>query len=180
VLGTLVFISSEVVFFAALVVAFIEFRTRSVSGPGPGVLDVPPTALFSVALFASSGTLVLAERRLRRDDGRGFRLWLLVTILLGAIFIAGQGIEYARLASDHVTISRNLFTSAFYTLTGFHGFHVILGLIALSVLAGLAFAGDFAGGRRRSAMEAVSVYWHFVDAVWVVIFSVVYLWTLID
>ncbi|HEX2033512.1 MAG TPA: cytochrome c oxidase subunit I [Chloroflexota bacterium] len=175
-LGTLAFISSEVIFFSALIVAFVAYRTRSTSGPQPGDLEVLRTALFSLALFASSATLVLAERRLRRDDQRGFRLFLAATILLGLVFLFGQATEYLRLYADGVTIGRNLFTSAFYTLTGFHGLHVLLGLLALGVL--LPLAGRFRPG-RRTAVECVSAYWHFVDAVWVVVFSVVYLWTLL-
>lgn len=175
VLAIYVFIASEAVFFAALLVAYIAYRTRSASGPSPSDLDPPRTALFSVALFASSATVAVAGRKLRAGDAGAFRRWLLVTIALGAIFLVGQGMEYRRLYADHVTIDRNLFTSAFFTLTGFHGLHVTLGLIALAVLAWLAFAGEI-GPKRRTAVEAISIYWHFVDAVWVVLFSVIYLW----
>ncbi len=175
VLGVLTFISSEVFFFGSLIVTFIEYRARSTSGPGPADLEVLRTAAFSVALFASSGTIILAERRLRRDDQGGFRLWLLATIVLGAVFLLGQLTEYGRLYGEGITIDRNLFTSVFYTLTGFHGAHVLMGLVALAVVAALAFAGDFRPG-KHSGVEAVSAYWHFVDGVWVVIFSLVYLW----
>jgi heme/copper-type cytochrome/quinol oxidase subunit 3 len=136
------------------------------------------TALFSLALFASSATIVVAERRLHRNDQRGFLLWLLATIALGAIFLFGQITEYQRLAHDGITISSNLFTSAFFTLTGFHGAHVVVGLIALTVLALLGWLGDFRGGAHGNAVQAVSIYWHFVDVVWVVVFSVAYLWSL--
>jgi cytochrome c oxidase subunit I len=176
VLGTLVFVSSELFFFGSLIVTFIAYRTRSTSGPGPEVLDVPRMALFSLALWASSATLVFAERRLRRDDVRGFRLGVLATLALGAVFLAGEASEWAKLVGEGVTIDRNLFTSAFYTLTGFHGLHVLVGLVALAVLA--VVAADLRPG-RRGAMEAVATYWHFVDALWVVIFSLVYLWTLL-
>ena len=179
VLGTLAFISSEVVFFLALIVTYVEYRNRS-GGPGPGDLDVLRTGLFSIALFASSGTLTLADRRQKQGDVRGFRLWLLATIALGAIFLAGQGTEYARMYDQHIMVDTNLFTSAFYTLTGFHGAHVAVGLVMLGVLAVLAFADKLGGSERgRTAVMAVSAYWHFVDIVWVVIFSVVYLWAVI-
>jgi heme/copper-type cytochrome/quinol oxidase subunit 3 len=178
VLGTLAFISSEAVFFGALIVSYLEYRTHSAGGPGPSVLDVARTGLFSLALFASSGTIWLADRRLQRDDGRGFATWVGVTILLGVVFLFGQATEYARLVADGVTPGRNLFTSAFYGLTGFHGAHVIVGLIALAIVAGLALAGDFRHGRHTAA-SAVSAYWHFVDAVWVVLFTLIYLWTLL-
>jgi heme/copper-type cytochrome/quinol oxidase subunit 3 len=178
VLGTLTFISSEAVFFGALIAAYLRYHGASGIGPGPSDLDVPRTALFSLALFASSGTAWLAERRLHA--GRpGFVLWIAVTIALGGIFLLGQLTEYAHLYADGIRADTNLFTSAFFTLTGFHGLHVAVGLIALAVLAGLALAGDFRGGRRHVAASAVSIYWHFVDAVWVVIFSLVYLGALL-
>ncbi|MGN6697624.1 MAG: cytochrome c oxidase subunit 3, partial [Thermomicrobiales bacterium] len=105
--------------------------------------------------------------------------WLLVTIALGAIFIAGQAYEYHHLIDEGVTISSGLFGTTFFTLTGFHGLHVIIGLVALSILAALTFAGDFDEGNEMPLTTA-GLYWHFVDAVWVVVFSVVYLWTLVS
>jgi cytochrome c oxidase subunit 1/cytochrome c oxidase subunit I+III len=179
VVGIAAFIFSEVTFFGALIVAFLEYRTRS-PGPGPHDLDVLRTLIFSFFLFGSSGTVYLAERRLARDDQRGFLTWWLASIALGTVFLVGQLTEYARLYSDGITISTNLFTSAFFTLTGFHGLHVFIGLIALSVIGLLARAGDFRGGRRRVAVDVVSIYWHFVDGIWVVIFSLVYLLGLIS
>jgi cytochrome c oxidase subunit I len=175
-LGVLAFISSEVFFFGSLIAAFILYRTKG-PGPGPSDLDVGRTALFSIALFASSGTMILGERRLHRGDLGGFRRWLVATIILGAIFIYGQASEYHIMYGEGIKLNTNLFSSAFYTLTGFHGFHVLVGLLALIVLAGFAFAGVVRPGRTAAA-EAVSAYWHFVDAVWVVILSIVYLWAL--
>ena len=177
-LGVFALITSEVFFFGALIVTYLEYHNRVVAGPTPHDLDVLRTGLFSIALFASSGTLILGERRLARGDQRGFRLWLLATIGLGAIFLVGQLTEYRHMYAQNITIGRNLFTSSFYTLTGFHGAHVFLGLIALSVLAGFAFSGRFRDGRGHAAVEAVSAYWHFVDAVWVVLFTVIYLLSL--
>jgi heme/copper-type cytochrome/quinol oxidase subunit 3 len=139
------------------------------------MVDVPRTALFSLALWASSGTIWLATRQLGRGNRTRFGLWLLATIGLGVVFLVGQVTEYANLLDQHVTISTNLFTSIFFTLTGFHGFHVVIGLLALSIAAGLAFAGRL----RRTAVEAVSIYWHFVDLVWVKLFAIVYLWSLL-
>jgi heme/copper-type cytochrome/quinol oxidase subunit 3 len=179
VVGILAFIFSEVTFFGALIVAFLEYRTRS-PGPGPHDLDVLRTLIFSFFLFGSSGTVYLAERRLARDDQRGFLTWWLGSIVLGAVFLVGQLTEYARMYADGITIGTNLFTSAFFTLTGFHGLHVFVGLIALSVIGILARAGDFQAGRRRVAVDVVSIYWHFVDGIWVVIFSLVYLLGLIS
>ena len=179
IVGIAAFIFSEVTFFCALIVAYLEYRTRS-PGPGPHDLDVPRTLIFSLFLFASSGTVYLAERRLAKDDQRGFLTWWLASIGLGAVFLIGQITEYVRLYADGISIGTNLFTSAFFTLTGFHGLHVFVGLIALSVIGLLARAGDFRGGRRRVAVDGVSIYWHFVDGVWVVIFSLVYLLGLVS
>jgi cytochrome c oxidase subunit I len=174
VLGMWAFVSSEAVFFGALITAYLVYRFRDFE-PGAAALDVPLIAVFSLALFASSGTIVMAERRLRRNDDRGFRLWLLATIVLGLVFLGGQALEYGALIGEDFTISRNPFTSAFFTLTGFHGAHVVVGLIMLAVVAWLAFRGVFRDGRRHAAVEAVALYWHFVDVVWVVVFTVVYL-----
>ena len=180
VFGVAVFITSEAIFFLTLVITYIAYHGQSTSGPQPrDVLDVPVTAIFSLFLFASSASMVMVTSRLQRDDAGGVRRWLLVTILLGAIFLLGQGYEYVRLYTDNVTISRNLWGSTFFTLTGFHGLHVLVGLVSMAILAGLV------SPRRghvepASGLEAVSLYWHFVDAVWVVIFSVVYLWTLVS
>jgi cytochrome c oxidase subunit I len=178
VLGMSAFISSESVFFGALVVSYLAYRTRSASGPGPGDLDVGRTALFSLALFASSASMVLAERSLHRDQIGRFVVWVLTTLGLGVVFLAGQVTEYMRLYQDGITAGANLFTSAFFTLTGFHGLHVLVGLVLLAILAAMARAGDLRAGRNRSAAQAISLYWHFVDGVWVVVFSVVYLWAL--
>jgi heme/copper-type cytochrome/quinol oxidase subunit 3 len=166
--GIAAFIFSELTFFGALIVAFLLYRTRS-PGPNPHDLDVPRTLFFSLFLFASSGTLYLAERS--HDNQRRFMMWWVLSIVLGAIFLIGQLTEYQRLYEEGIRISTNLFTSAFYTLTGFHGLHVLVGLTALSVVALLR-------GRQRTGVMVVSVYWHFVDAIWVLIFSLVYLWGL--
>ena len=181
VLGILAFITSEVFFFGALITAFIIFRSRAAAGFGPhDLLDVlPRTLLFSLALFASSGTIWLAERRLRQEDEGGFRTWLLATVALGAVFIAGQLTEYLNLFAHGISPGTNPFSSAFFTLTGFHGFHVLVGLVALATLAGLALAGPLRPARHHAGIAAVAYYWHFVDAVWVVILSLVYLWPLV-
>ncbi len=178
VLGTIVLVASEVVFFGALLVAYILYRTGS-AGAGPADLDVSRTVLFSLALFASSGTLILAERRLRKEDQRGFVLWLLTTVVLALVFLLGQVTEYAHLYGAGITIGTNLFTSSFFTLTGFHSLHVTIGMLLLALFAVLGARGNFRVHRRRAAVDAISVYWHFVDAVWVVLLSVVYLCNLV-
>lgn len=178
-LGILVFISSEAIFFASLIITYIVSRSQSTGGPNAHVLGVGTTAIFTVCLFASSATMERVTSHLHRNDSAGVRRWLLITIALGAIFLIGQGIEYAHLYQDSVTIGTNLWSSAFFTLTGFHGFHVLIGLISMAIIAGLVGPGPDRL-RAGSAVHTISYYWHFVDAVWVVIFPVVYLWTLIS
>jgi cytochrome c oxidase subunit III len=105
------------------------------------------------------------------------RLWLLGTAMLGMTFVGGQVFEFTTFFHEGLTIKTNLFGTTFFTLTGFHGFHVFIGLVMLTILFGLALRGAFRGP-HSSALESISYYWHFVDLVWVVVFSVVYLWTL--
>jgi heme/copper-type cytochrome/quinol oxidase subunit 3 len=174
-LAMAVFIASEAVFFAFLIAAYIYYYGAVVHGPNASnSLNPPRTLIFTLCLLASSGTLWIAERRLASSHGKAFRLWLGATIVLGAVFIFGQGLEYAGLIAKSISPERNLFGATFFTLTGFHGLHVLCGLMSLCVLFVLAFMRDF-GPRQTSGLSAVSMYWHFVDAVWVVIFSLVYL-----
>jgi heme/copper-type cytochrome/quinol oxidase subunit 3 len=171
-LAMLLFISSEAIFFGSLLVTFFVHR----GGPGASaasLLDVPKVALFSLALFASSGTILLAERQHRRGDFDGMRFWLLATVALGMVFLAGQTLEYRVLLSEGLTLSTGIYGSAFYTLTGFHGLHVLGGLVALLMLWSVSRSAAF----RRSGEKAIvpiSYYWHFVDAVWLFVFGLVY------
>jgi heme/copper-type cytochrome/quinol oxidase subunit 3 len=168
-LGVVVFIASESVFFLAIVLAYIAYRDSGLAAAKAN-LDIVRTAIFSVALFASSGTMALAARA--RSGA-----WLAATIVLGAIFLIGQGTEYARLLGEGIGPGSALFGTTFFTLTGLHGIHVVAGLVALAAL----FAANLGrtGAVRAVAWEAVGYYWHFVDVVWVVVFSVVYLGTLL-
>lgn len=174
VLAMWAFISSEVFFFGSLIAVFLAARAAAEGGPRGEHLDVVRTAIFSIFLITSSVTVAIAINRLHANDSTGFRVWLVVTVALGLIFLGGQVTEYQALWAEGFTINRNIYFSAFYTLTGFHGLHVICGLLALIVVTGLAFAGDF-GPHRDTAIETVSLYWHFVDVVWIVVFAVVYL-----
>ena len=173
VLGMILFVASESIFFLLLVLAYVNFH-KTTGATASSMLDPVKTGLFSLALISSSLTMWLAEAA-RRKESRLTAWWLLTTIILGATFLAGQGIEYTHLITHKVTISRDLFGSTFFTLTGFHGLHVFFGLVLLSVLLALAFFG-----RKQepalAGIQSVAIYWHFVDAVWVVIFSIVYLW----
>lgn len=174
-LGMLLFISSEVWFFGALIAAYIVNRTDVGASVVAPLLDVPRVALFSLALFASSGTMELAHRRLDRGDVRGNRNWLLLTAALGVVFLIGQGLEYRELLVRNITLSAGVLASAFFTLTGFHGLHVVVGLVLIVILS-LVIGTVRPEPRRLTAFVPISLYWHFVDAVWVVIFTLVYLW----
>ena len=167
ILGMFLFIASEAIFFLSVVVAYLASREPGLADARAN-LDLGRTAIFSVALFSSSATVAVANAR------RDVR-WLGATMLLGAIFLVGQGSEYARLATIGIGPSSALFGTTFFTLTGLHGAHVLVGLIALAALA--AATTRRTRGVGPIAWEAVSLYWHFVDAVWVVVFSVVYLGT---
>ncbi|HEY7908353.1 MAG TPA: cytochrome c oxidase subunit I [Thermomicrobiales bacterium] len=179
--GTALFLASEAVFFVLLILAFIYyhknlFNQSSGSPPNAGrVLDPAKTGIYTVCLLASSVTIWWAGHSLKRGNQLMVRLSLFATVVLGAVFLFGQGQEYARLISENITVSRNLFGSTFFTLTGFHGFHVFMGLVAITILLGLAIGGWFKGP-HSVALEAVSLYWHFVDVVWIVIFTTIYLW----
>jgi cytochrome c oxidase subunit 3 len=176
-LGMLLFIMSEALFFVALIITYVVYRGQSTSGPTASTaLDVRTAFIFTSFLIASSVSMGFATGRLRHNDIGGFRRWLVVTILLGAVFLGGQGSEYVRLYESGVTVSGNLWGSTFFTLTGFHALHVLIGLVAL-VSVGLAVRTGERHPRGGSAAEAVALYWHFVDGVWIVVFSVVYLWS---
>jgi heme/copper-type cytochrome/quinol oxidase subunit 3 len=168
-LGVVIFIASESIFFLAIVLAYVAYRDAGLATARAN-LDVVRTAIFSIALFASSGTMAMAASA--RSGA-----WLAATMILGAVFLTGQAAEYARLLAEGIGPGSALFGTTFFTLTGLHGLHVLAGLVALAAL----FAANLGRGRavRAVAWEAVGLYWHFVDAVWVVVFSVVYLGTLL-
>lgn len=172
--SVIAFIFSESGFFAVLILAYLYYTAKPGSGPSGHDLDLLKTGLFSVCLFASSFTIWRAEISQHHGRNRAMIAWLALTILLGGIFIVGQGLEYRGLFESGVRVNSNLFSTAFFTLTGFHGLHVCAGLIALLVLLGLACAGDFKNG-RAPGLRAIGLYWHFVDLVWILVFSVVYL-----
>jgi heme/copper-type cytochrome/quinol oxidase subunit 3 len=169
----LFFISSESIFFVSLIVMYSVYSFHFTSKQ----LDIPRTYWFSLALFASSGTMIIAERFLSRGNKRMFVSWLIATIVLGATFLIGQVTEYIHLYQDNTTISsRGEFGTTFFTLTGFHGFHVFVGLIALTT--NLLLSRDWQPETNETPVKGVGYYWHFVDGIWVFIFSIVYLRTL--
>jgi cytochrome c oxidase subunit 3/cytochrome o ubiquinol oxidase subunit 3 len=166
-------IAAESAIFAIFVVAYLYYVGKSVSGPMPGdVLGLP--IFTSICLFSSSLTIVRAERAVEQGDLGELRRWLALTIALGVVFIAGTAREWLRLIYvEGLTISTNLFGTTFYSLVGLHAFHVIVGLTGLSII--LAFTVK--GLVRREHAKRIGVfamYWHFVDAIWVVVLLVVY------
>ncbi len=174
-LGMICFIASETIFFGMLITSYVYFRLSNDATPNARTsLDVGRTAIFTAVLLSSSLTNWLADRSLQRQNQRGLVVWLSATVVLGAIFLVGQAWEYAQLLGDQVTVSRNLFGSTFFTLTGFHGLHVFVGLVALTTVAVMAGRGWFRGP-RSGAIESISLYWHFVDVVWIVIFTLIYI-----
>ncbi len=178
-LGMVLFIGSEAVFFLMLVLAYVYLRAfEPASFTAASALKPLQTGIFSLFLFASSGTVWLAHRSLSQKRHTALCLWLAATIGLGAIFLIGQGLEWRDLLRQNIDVSQHLFGTTFFTLTGFHGLHVIIGLLLLLITLVLALLGDFKSG-HSTAMETISLYWHFVDVVWVVIFCVMYLWTLL-
>jgi len=176
----LAFIFSEIGFFGILILSYLYYNAQRPPGPGPNELNLPKTLIFSACLFASSFTIWRSEVALRKQKQGGMIAWLTITIVLGTIFIVGQGMEYFELFEKGVRLSTNLFGSSFFTLTGFHGLHVCFGLIAMLILLWLAFAGDFRKAGRASLLEAFGYYWHFVDGVWVAVLTVVYLLPLLN
>ncbi len=171
--GMLFFISSEIFFFLTLLSSY-AYLSGAFGNLPREVLAVPRTLIFSFFLFSSSLTIWFAERAFHRKRYGQFRAWMLLTMLLGLVFLTGQVIEYTELIRTGVTLNFDVFSSAFFTLTGFHGLHVVTGLIMLGSVTGLSFAGKL-GPENESALATVSYYWHFVDAVWVAVFTVAYL-----
>lgn len=170
-----VFLGSECLLFGALIATYLVYKGRSVSGPVPeDVFDIPYTSVSSFVLLMSSLTMVLALSACGRGDNRRTRIWLLTTAILGASFIAGQVYEFTSFIREGLTLKTNLFGSSFFVLTGFHGVHVTLGIMMLLALAALNKRGKV-GRHNSEVVEIAGLYWHFVDVVWIVIFTVIYL-----
>jgi heme/copper-type cytochrome/quinol oxidase subunit 3 len=169
------FLSSDCLFFGAFISAYLLYRGRHQSGPVPkDVYSIPFTSVSSFVLLMSSLTMVLALAAIQRGDLRRLRIWLLSTALLGSVFIGGQIFEFTEFARKGLALNTNLFGSTFFVLTGFHGAHVTVGIIWLLSLWGLATQGRLTQGDAEK-VEVAGLYWHFVDVVWIVIFTLVYL-----
>src|SRR5437867_9384865 len=169
------FLGSECLLFGALISTYLLYRGRSLTGPYPkDVYDIPYTSVSSFVLLMSSLTMVLALAAIQRGDQEKLRAWLMATALLGMTFIAGQVYEFTRFVEEGLSIKSNAASSAFFTLTGFHGAHVTGGILMLLSLFGMSLDGRLPP-ERAETVELVGLYWHFVDIVWIVIFTVVYL-----
>jgi cytochrome c oxidase subunit 3/cytochrome o ubiquinol oxidase subunit 3 len=167
-------IAAEAAIFTIFVVAYLFYIGKSVTGPHPrDVLHVP--IFLTICLLSSSVTIHFASRLLQSGRVRYFALCWLLTIVLGAVFLAGTVREWRHLIYDQgLTIQTNLFGTTYYSLVGLHGFHVTVGLLALTTVLLFALRGDV-GRQHAERIEVLSMYWHFVDAVWVVVFVVVYM-----
>jgi cytochrome c oxidase subunit 3/cytochrome o ubiquinol oxidase subunit 3 len=168
------FLGSECLLFGALISAYLLYRGRGTGVRPINVYDIPYTSVSSFVLLMSSLTMVLALAAIQRNQLRQSRVWLTATALLGMTFIGGQVYEFTTFVHEGLSLTANPASSAFFVLTGFHGTHVTLGIVMLLSLVGLSLAGKL-GPERSLIVELVGLYWHFVDIVWVVIFTVVYL-----
>ncbi len=169
------FLASDCFFFGSFIASFMLYRGRSLEGPFPEDLyDIPFTSVSSFVLLMSSLTMVLALAAIQRNDLRGCRLWLLATALLGMTFLGGQVFEFTEFYREGLHLSTNLFGSTFYVLTGFHGAHVAVGVLLLLSMYYMVARGRI-GQEQSLNIELTGLYWHFVDVVWIVIFTLVYL-----
>jgi cytochrome c oxidase subunit 3/cytochrome o ubiquinol oxidase subunit 3 len=174
-LGIWLFLSSDCLFFGAFISAYMLYRSRSQGGPkATDVYDIPFTSVTSFVLLMSSLTMVLALAAIQRGDLRRLRIWLFATAALGAVFISGQVFEFTEFSRKGLDLGTNLFGTTFFVLTGFHGAHVSIGIIWLLSLWGIATQGRLQQADAEK-VEIAGLYWHFVDVVWIVIFTVVYL-----
>ena len=170
--GMFALIAAESAIFVIFIVAYVFYLGKSVGGPTPSILR--PPIFISVCLLSSSATMELAVRGLRRGQPRAFAGWWLLTIILGATFLAGTGIEWRHLiVDDGLTVHTNLFGTTFYSLVGLHGLHVAVGLVLMATVAVFAALGHVTR-EHEAKVEVLSLYWHFVDSVWVVVFTLIY------
>ena len=173
--GMLLFIASEVMFFGGLFATYFNARASVPPGewhpPEGAHLDLPLAAALTAVLVASSFTMQFGVWAVRRGDTGKLKMWTAITLGLGVLFLAGQLYDYSQLGFG---ISDGVFGTVFYTLTGFHGAHVFGGAVGLTIVLARALRGQFSA-RNHVAVEAVSYYWHFVDVVWIGVFSTIYL-----
>jgi len=169
------FLGSECLFFGSLIATYLVYRGRDTVGPHPHeIFNIPFTSVSAFVLLMSSLTMVLALAAVQRGNPRGTKIWLAATALLGMTFIAGQCYEFTEFYYRGLKLQGNLFGCTFFVLTGFHGTHVTVGVIWLWTLFVLATRGKL-GPEKALDVEIAGLYWHFVDVVWIAIFTLVYL-----
>ena len=173
-LGMWTFLGSEFLFFGAFLATFLLYVQTTAGGPGVEIFDIPFTSISSFVLLMSSLTMVLAHNAHTQGDLRRMRMWILATAGQGAVFLGGQVFEFNVFFREGLELSTSPFASSFYVLTGFHGLHVFVGILLLSSLYVLSLTGKIKPNQDVKT-EMIGLYWHFVDIIWVVIFTVVYL-----
>jgi heme/copper-type cytochrome/quinol oxidase subunit 3 len=169
------FLGSECLFFGSLIAAYLLYRDKSVAGPYPADLfDIPFTSVSAFHLLMSSVTMVLALAAIQRGNVRAMQIWLLATAFLGLLFVSGQAYEFTEFYHHGLRLDTNLFGTTFFVLTGFHGAHVTIGILILMSLFAVSLQGRI---QQKDSLniELAGLYWHFVDIVWIVIFTLVYL-----
>lgn len=169
-----VFLGSEFLFFGAFVSAYLLYLDSTAGGPGIEIFDIPFTSISSFVLLMSSLTMVLAHHAHTQRDMRRMRLWILATAGQGAVFLGGQIFEFTVFYREGLDLTQSPFASGFFVLTGFHGLHVFVGILLLLSLYSLTLTGKIKPNQDLKT-EMIGLYWHFVDIIWVVIFTVVYL-----
>jgi len=170
------FLGSECMFFGSLISTYLIYKNHSLNGPYPHeVLNIPLTSLSAFVLLMSSLTMVLALAATQRDNIRSAKIWLAATAGLGCVFIGNQIYEFTHFVThEGLTLQKNMFGASFFVLTGFHGAHVTVGVIWLTSLLIMAFRGKLSA-KNSLDVEIAGLYWHFVDIVWIAIFTLVYL-----
>jgi cytochrome c oxidase subunit 3/cytochrome o ubiquinol oxidase subunit 3 len=179
------FLASECLFFGGFIGTYLVYRDRSEGPPYAtdrtvdgvhyeGIYDIPFTSISAFVLLMSSVSMVLALAAIQRNDRRGFQVWILCTALLGMSFLAGQAFEFTEFYHEGLSLSTNLFGTTFFVLTGFHGAHVSVGVLILMSLWVMGLRGRLSADNALN-VELAGLYWHFVDIVWIVIFTLVYL-----
>jgi cytochrome c oxidase subunit 3/cytochrome o ubiquinol oxidase subunit 3 len=169
------FLASECLLFGGLITAYVLYRGASLKGPYPqDLFDIGYTSVSSFVLLASSLTMVLAHNASLEKDYARMRLWLTGTAMLGLTFVGGQVFEFTTFYREGLSLTTNLFGTTFYVLTGFHGVHVTVGILMLLILVVMSWRGSLSD-EPAFPVEMVGLYWHFVDIVWIVIFTLVYL-----
>jgi heme/copper-type cytochrome/quinol oxidase subunit 3 len=172
------FLSSEALFFGAFIATYFLYRGRDSyfnGGPTPKELfSIPFTSVTSFVLLMSSLTMVLALAAIQRGDHRRLRIWLLATAFFGLVFVGGQVFEFTEFYREGLALNTNLFGTTFFTLTGLHGAHVTAGIVWLVTLWSRSVQGRL-HDQHSEAIEIAGLYWHFVDIVWIIIFTAIYL-----